>query len=89
LLKDRLLETAGLIAIDCSGQGSHAPHIVKAIGTIRSYHPTLIILLIDGALDQALIAQAFRHGVSDYFRWPYPPGLLAERIRALCRARSS
>jgi hypothetical protein len=44
----------------------------------------VIVVLVDGHLDQTQVTQAYRAGIRDYFRSPHDARLLAERIGALC-----
>jgi hypothetical protein len=83
--KERLFKTVKLLVIDCRDCADEPRRLVEAIGVIRARYSGLNILVVDGQLDQDLVAEAFRHGARDYFKYPYPRKLLAERIDALCR----
>lgn len=87
LIRARILDSVRLIVLDCTGLGDRIPRIIDGMGRLRSRYPRLIMVLVDGAIDQDQLVAAFRQGAHDYFRSPYPPQLLAERINALCRRR--
>jgi DNA-binding NtrC family response regulator len=87
LLRERILDSVRLLVLDCTNLEQEISSIIEGIGQLRSRYPELIIVLVEGPLDQAQVAVAFRQGAQDYFRSPYPPDLLVERIIALCRGR--
>jgi DNA-binding response OmpR family regulator len=80
-----VLISASLIVIDCTGRKNQIAHIMEMIKAVCERHPRLIVLVVDGPLEQLQVAEAFRAGIRDYFRAPYNVKLLVERIRALCR----
>ncbi len=61
------------------------PSEVEIIKTIKSRHPRIEILLVDGDGDREVIARAFEYGAKDAFRKPYKRALIVERVRALIR----
>jgi DNA-binding response OmpR family regulator len=85
IVPEHLLESIALIAIDCTGRGKDLRRILSSIKSLRNGWPRVIVVMIDGQLDQTQVIQAYRAGIRDYFRSPYEPRLLAERIGALCR----
>jgi DNA-binding NarL/FixJ family response regulator len=88
IVPDHLLESVALIAIDCTGRTGELRRILKSIKSLRNRLPGVIIVLIDGQLDQTQVIQAYRAGIRDYFRSPYDASLLAERIGTLCGSPS-
>jgi DNA-binding response OmpR family regulator len=84
IVPDDLLQSVALIAIDCTGRTGELRQILRSIKSLRNRLPGVIIVLIDGQLDQTQVIRAFRAGIRDYFRSPYDARLLAERIGALC-----
>lgn len=84
IVPDHLLQSVALIAIDCTGRTRELRPILRSIKSLRNRLPEVIIVLIDGQLDQTQVIQAYRAGIRDYFRSPYDVKLLAERIGALC-----
>ena len=88
IVPDHLLQSVGLIAIDCTGRTGELRRILRSIKCLRNRLPGVIVVLIDGQLDQTQVIRAYRAGIRDYFRSPYDASLLAERIVALCGPKS-
>ena len=85
LAEDSVVDSASLIVLDCTGCEKRMPKIIKFIQSMRESHPLLILVAVNGGLDDRLVAQAFSAGIRDYFRTPYNSKLLVERIASLCR----
>src|SRR5438552_756013 len=72
-----LLGTVRVLVVDAAESSGAA---LRLLPLLRSGRPLLIVLLVDGGLDQRQLATAFRDGVRDYFPEPYDIHLLAERV---------
>lgn len=88
LAKDPLFKTVGLIVVDCAGLRGAVDRVFAGFKALRRASPRLIVLIVDGGLDQMQLAKAFHMGVRDYFRAPHESRLLAERIHSLCDRES-
>jgi hypothetical protein len=85
LARERLLETVEVLVIDGRDWADEPQRLVDAIGAIHSRRTRLAIMLVDGLIDQDMLVEAYRRGIRDFFRCPYPRELLSERLGALCR----
>jgi DNA-binding response OmpR family regulator len=76
----RLLEAVDLVVLDCrqhGGAGSAA--LVQSLRRTANFP----IVVLDGGLCRAEIAQLFHVGAQDYFSEPLNTALIAERIHGL------
>jgi DNA-binding response OmpR family regulator len=78
---DPLLARAQLMVLDCCDNEELCLNLIKRLNPRAS---RLLIVLVDGGLEQGQIAEAFASGIIDYFAAPYNIRLLVERINALC-----
>ena len=59
------------------------------VADIHQRHPDIPVVLVDGGLDQLELAEAFQHGIADYFAAPWNVALLVERVEVLGARRNS
>jgi len=84
LLEDpSLLESLEGLILECCGGFACS---LAALDRVRLRAPAVVVVVINGGLAQREIALLFRHGARDYFRAPYVPHLVAERMAHLLRA---
>lgn len=75
-----------VLVLDCTKTGCRAltrrdfNGIIRFLRFLRQTHPKLCVILVEGDLDQARIAEAYQEGIRDYFATPYDSELLADRI---------
>lgn len=89
LARDGVLASASLIVVDCGDWAGGIGGVIRAIWAMKKVHLELTVLLVNGGLEQAVLIQAYKGGIDDYFPVPYEARLLAERIVALCQRKSS
>ncbi len=58
---------------------------LPCLKSLKKNFPELLIIIVNGNGSGENIIQSFKLGVKDYFKKPYDPVLLAERIEALIR----
>ena len=58
---------------------------IEIIKNVKSQHPDIEIILIDGERDRDVLAKAFKYGAKDAFRKPYKCALIVERVNVLLR----
>lgn len=75
------LDHMHLLVLDCH---QNVEFCLRLLKDLHAQRHELSVVLVDGGLRQEQVAAAFASGIADYFASPYDPGLLAERIDALC-----
>jgi DNA-binding NarL/FixJ family response regulator len=82
LFANSILATANVLVLDC---GDEPRWGLGAVRGLRQVYPDVSIVLVNGGLSPAEIAEAFRDGVRDYFSYQTNTALVAERVENLCR----
>lgn len=82
LFANSILATASVLVLDC---GEEPRWGLNAVNGLRRVYPDVHIVLVNGALSAAEIAEAFRQGVRDYFSYQSDADLIVERVQGLCR----
>lgn len=59
--------------------------LIAMVSEIKRQVPQAHIILLNGSIQQAILAQAFKYGISDYFPAPIDFELLYERISVILR----
>ena len=77
-----ILATANVLVLDC---GEEPEWGLGAVRGLRRVYPDVDIVLVNGGLSPAEIAEAFREGVRDYFSHQSNAELVVERVQNLCR----
>ncbi len=62
---------------------------LRAIEAIKARLPNLPFIIVDGNASNEIVIRSFRAGLEDYFKKPYDPMLLAERVEALVKRRTA
>lgn len=82
LFTNSILATASVVVLDCGEE----PRLgLNAVKVLRRVYPDVHVVLVNGALTPAEIAEAFREGVRDYFAHQSNADLVVERVQSLCR----
>ena len=82
LYANSILTTASVLVLDC---GEEPEWGLSAVKGLRRVYPDVNIVLVNGGLSPAEIAEAFRAGVRDYFSHQSNAALVVERVQNLCR----
>jgi DNA-binding NarL/FixJ family response regulator len=82
LFANSILATVSVLVLDCGEEPRWGLNAVKAL---RRVYPDVHIVLVNGGLSPAEIAEAFREGVRDYFSHQSNAELVVERVESLCR----
>ena len=82
LYANSILATASVLVLDC---GEEPEWGIAAVRGLRRVYPDVDIVLVNGGLSPAEIAEAFREGVRDYFSHQSNTELVVERVQNLCR----
>lgn len=82
LYANSILATASVLVLDCEDETGAG---LSALKLIKKLYPDLLVVLVNGTLSQAEIAEAFREGARDYFSHHSNAGLVVERVEHLCR----
>ncbi len=82
LYANSILTTASVLVLDC---GESPEWGLSAVKGLRKVYPDVHIVLVNGGLSPAEIAEAFREGVRDYFSHQSNTELVVERVQNLCR----
>lgn len=82
LFANSILATASVLVLDCGREPRWGLNAVKGL---RRVYPDVYVVLVNGALSPAEIAEAFREGVRDYFSRQSDAELVVERVQSLCR----
>lgn len=81
-----LKQNIDLVVIELTKDWEDELSIVRLLKTNL---PQILIIIVNGGGDRDIVLMSFRSGVNDFFKKPYKPGLLAERMEALLKANSS
>ena len=74
-----------LAIIEYSDEWEENLFLVKQL---KSIDPNLKIIIINGLNSNDVVIRSYQLGVTDYFKNPYDPKLVCERVRALLRKKN-
>ena len=60
---------------------------MERLHALKISRPHLLVVVVDGGAGREAVIDSFRRGAADYFKKPYDPFLLAERVEALLQRK--
>jgi DNA-binding response OmpR family regulator len=60
---------------------------LSAVLSLKTSFPQVLFIVVNGGGDREVVIRSFRSGANDFFKKPYNPRLLAERVEALVKTK--
>ncbi|NIR50222.1 hypothetical protein GWO43_17100 [candidate division KSB1 bacterium] len=77
-------ESVDLAALELSSGSDPELNVIKFL---KRHQPLILIVVIDSDRKTEAVVRAFQFGAKDFFRKPYDPVLLGDRIEGLLRKK--